>query len=241
MLQLQPCVRVSLHLVVYRLAVRLAVMVLVGFCVQPAKLTAQFIQLPVQHVFSVDTSVLVPDQGSVVLGGVAGSTVGIVRQRPPGAPLGPLGSTTRRSRIGRGSVTVNATVIDHRAWDQALLAQAKQNAQVTASRDVIEDEAVQMTRHVRQMSKTSDGQYSLAELRRRAQFQQQTHQRQLDRDTRLLLSQGDASCRQGHRAAARIFYRMAWRQSQGELRQEAERRLSRLQDDREPDNVRTLP
>ena len=81
----------------------------------------QTVQLPTFHVTGVSTTVIVPDRGSVYLGGVHRSSIG---SRQFGTPL----SGFRNRAIGRasaaGSMSIHATIIDHDEIDRALLAEA---------------------------------------------------------------------------------------------------------------------
>jgi len=84
-----------------------------------APLAAQpVVQLPSQHVFATNSSVLVPDQGQVILGGVNRSSSG--SNQFGGLP----GSRSRGVAGQAGGVTVTAKIHDFDAWDQALLAEA---------------------------------------------------------------------------------------------------------------------
>lgn len=74
------------------------------------------VQLPTWHVFGVSTSVLVPDQGTLVLGGVNRGSRGT-------QSFGPGSRGSGRS-ASAGAVSVSATIIDHGEIDRALLAKA---------------------------------------------------------------------------------------------------------------------
>lgn len=80
------------------------------------------VQLPTFHVFGTSTTVIVPDRGSVYLGGVNRSAQG---RNSLGVPLA-TGFGNRG--IGHAStaagLSVSATIIDHDAIDRALLAEA---------------------------------------------------------------------------------------------------------------------
>ncbi|MCU0958560.1 MAG: type II and III secretion system protein [Pirellulaceae bacterium] len=92
-------------------------------------LDAQTLQLPTLRFFSVQTSVLAPDRGGAMLGGVTRSQSRSQAAGVPGvAGLPGLGRLTRNRGIDRvdaaGTVSVHATVIDHAVLDQAVLAEA---------------------------------------------------------------------------------------------------------------------
>jgi type II secretory pathway component GspD/PulD (secretin) len=95
----------------------------------PQTLDAQTLQLPTIRYFSVQTSVLAPDRGGAVLGGISRSQSRNQAAGVPGtAGLPGLGRVTRNRGIDRadevGMVSVHATVIDHALLDQAVLAEA---------------------------------------------------------------------------------------------------------------------
>lgn len=91
---------------------------------------AQWVQLPTFHSFSVNTSVLVPDRGAVMLGGVNRSFHSRGRAGRPGMRLGPgallaPASSFRTASASSSTVSVNATIIDLQAMDAALLNEAR--------------------------------------------------------------------------------------------------------------------
>lgn len=76
------------------------------------------VQLPTWHVFGVSTTVLVPDRGTLVLGGVNRGTRGSQN-------FGPGFRNRSYNRSGTaGTVSVSATIIDHAEIDRALFAEA---------------------------------------------------------------------------------------------------------------------
>lgn len=78
---------------------------------------AQTLQLPSRQVFSVNTSVLVPDRGGAYLGGVSRSSQGLTQR-------GPWRNRALGGSAGGVGASVHVTVIDHRALDRAVLAEA---------------------------------------------------------------------------------------------------------------------
>ncbi len=90
----------------------------------------QTVQLPTFSNFSVNTTVSVPDRGSASLGGIGSSRVGSTSRGIPGLGRVPgFGNPFRARAIGRqagsSQARVHATIIDHREWDAAVLAEAK--------------------------------------------------------------------------------------------------------------------
>ncbi|GIW93554.1 MAG: hypothetical protein KatS3mg110_1595 [Pirellulaceae bacterium] len=85
---------------------------------------AQVVQLPVYHQFGVSTTVVVPDRGGVVLGGVdryraADSRFG------PRLPLLP-GNRSTGYEVERSVAGVHATILDLQEMDRQLLGEAAQ-------------------------------------------------------------------------------------------------------------------
>jgi hypothetical protein len=80
---------------------------------------AQAVQLPSFHSFSVQTSVLVPDRGSAMLGGVDYARSGSTTRG-----FGPFRNRAFGQEVGRSQASVHATIIDHAELDRAVLAEA---------------------------------------------------------------------------------------------------------------------
>lgn len=80
---------------------------------------AQVIQLPSQHVFRSSGSVLVPDGGTVELGGIGRASRGSVQ-----SGLGPLSNRASASSTGGSSMSVSVRIIDLEALDEAILSGA---------------------------------------------------------------------------------------------------------------------
>lgn len=96
-----------------------------------AVVSAQVVQLPVIHQFSISTTVVVPDRGSVVIGGVdryRASSVSLGSGLPGLPPNRAFGYD-----VSRRQATVAATVIDHQEWDRAVLEAARQHQALAGS------------------------------------------------------------------------------------------------------------
>ncbi len=87
------------------------------------------VQLPTFHVFSVSTTVVVPDRGAAYLGGVSRSRrtnnhlIAPLFGRLPGVGRG-FTSRGISSGTSASGASVSATIIDHDSMDRALLADA---------------------------------------------------------------------------------------------------------------------
>lgn len=80
----------------------------------------QVVQLPTFHQFSISTTVVVPDRGSVSLVGVGRSARGSSQFGAPGLP----GNRSFGAAAGGTGVSATAQVHDFEAMDRALLAKA---------------------------------------------------------------------------------------------------------------------
>jgi len=92
-------------------------MVLLGMllCTGGEALAQQVVQQPTIGTFSVNTSVLVPDQGSAMLGGIRSSAAGQTQRG------GLYTNKAMGSRSSAGSASISATIIDLQEMDRAIL------------------------------------------------------------------------------------------------------------------------
>ena len=93
----------------------------------------QVIQLPTYDIFAVSTTVVVPDGGSIILGGVNRSAYGSTTRGVPGLSKVPGANRLFTNRaIGRETSSSTASVTVHihdfQAMDEALLAEARERA-----------------------------------------------------------------------------------------------------------------
>jgi hypothetical protein len=176
----------------------LVVAAIVGDC--QTSLAQRVVQLPTFDVFSVNTTVVVPDRGSVFLGGNSSSSSG---RDGSGVPL--LGGRPFTNvGIGRtsaaGGVSVSAQIHDLEAMDAALLAQTagdSQQSRQTASQPASAASVAQIRADAaaKEKAKQQEGADHLA------------HARQL-------MAEGNA-------AVAKIYFQMAARGATGEVQQQA--------------------
>jgi hypothetical protein len=82
---------------------------------------AQVVQLPSYNFTTVGTTVSVPDGGAAYLGGIYRLSEGSTER---GAPLVPFKNRAIGRAAGASTMSVHATIIDHAAMDEALLAEA---------------------------------------------------------------------------------------------------------------------
>ncbi len=175
----------------------------------------QVVQLPTYHVFSTGFSALVPDRGAMVLGGVD-RAVSMTRSRTTGP-----GRNVRILEHGIRGRTAEArvTILDHREWDAAVLAQATAPNRVFNS-----PKAERIARGLEQFIPTA----STAALAAEARRQQNRQHAAANQNARQLIAQGDVCRQKNQPAAARIFYRTAWREGSGEVRAIAQARMKQL-------------
>lgn len=122
---------------------------------------ATTVQLPTFSFFTISTTVSVPDSGGAFLGGVGRRGTGSRTNGPPG-----FGNRSTASSIGGGGVSVGAQIIDLRAMDKQLLAEAAADREGAARYEATQQWAARME-HARQ-STAGRPTMSVAEARRRA-------------------------------------------------------------------------
>ena len=191
------------------------------------------VQLPVIQVFSVDTTVSVPDGGGVLLGGIKRAADSSVTR---GLPLGKGPLTTNRgiSSVRSGSnMSVHATIIDHQELDAAVLAEAaakRAGRTEDPSAIALQQKADYLTRNLARSPQpatataVNDHQPSVAEIRER------NEQAAANRDAEAVsyFAKAQAAEAAGKPGVAKIYYQMVARRDQGPLKQQAEARLVAL-------------
>lgn len=183
---------------------------------------ATTVQLPTFQVFTVDTTVSVPDRGGMWLGGIGGQRSGrnqffpsLVGSRPA------IGVETGASRMH-----VTATIMDLPEIDSQVLAEARRRTQALnhAFDDAVQDRtqhAVSGAVHAEKPAITSVAEIRRSQLREQEQLQQQGEE---------YLQQALAAEQEGKPGAAKIYYQMAARRLSGELQQQALARLTALRE-----------
>lgn len=208
----------------------LGLVALVGLFALPA--SGQTVQLPSYQWFSVNTSVMAPDRGGAYLGGVKRSALGAKQ-----FGRGPLfGNRALGGSSGSSSTSVHVTVIDHEELDRAVLAEARRRRGDIPSGAF----APGVTRLSNQLSDSAasnasqpqeQGLLSVAEIRRLNAQRKKASQD----EARRLAAQGWEAEQQGSTGAAKIFYQMAYRRADTELKQQIAPRLKRLVQSDAPD------
>lgn len=195
---------------------------------------AQTVQLPTVQVFSVDTTVSVPDGGGVALGGINRAVDSSVSR---GLPFGkgPLGSNRGLSSIRSGSnVSVHAKIIDHQELDAAVLAEA---AALRASRAMdpkevaLQQKADYLARHLAPSPRRVVEPRPQAASPSVAQIREQNEAAAAERAAvaEANFAKGQKAERENKPGIAKIYYQMVARGEQGVWRQQALVRLAAMQ------------
>lgn len=164
------------------------------------------VQLPTFHVFTVQTTVSVPDRGGMALGGITRGADGRVQ-------LGPLGNRASSSSRGAGGLSASATILDNRELDETVLAAAERvspgggtaTKAAELSRGVAKEASARQPGSVAAIRE----QNAVAEQERNAEFA-------------AVLAKGAQAEARGQMGLAKTYYRMVARQANGEIKQRAE-------------------
>lgn len=171
------------------------------------------VQLPSFSYFGVDTSVSVPDRGSMSLGGMGRSSMGSTAFGPV---LGPRSRSFGR-QMSASSTTVHATIHDFDAMDRQLLDQARKSY-------VISPRAATRTARDEASSAAAGPAGSVAEARRMYAAERSAQ----ERDAVKYMDQAERAAARGKPQVARVLYQMAERRASGELKTEIRERLAAL-------------
>jgi hypothetical protein len=167
---------------------------------------AQVVQLPTFRVFSMSTTVSVPDRGSAYLGGVSSSSMGRRERGLPGLGHVPFAGRSFGNRAIAGhtrtsGVSVNAYIHDFDAMEEDLLRQAsplaRRSLPATHSSDVA-------------------GRSSIAEIRR----QQAAHQQAELIEARQDYERGRELLAQDRTGMAKVYFQRAAKRGDARLRAE---------------------
>jgi hypothetical protein len=182
------------------------------------------VQLPTFSLFTVSTTVSVPDGGGVFLGGVNRAASGRVERGVPGVPFRNRGFGSARSASG---MHVSATIIDHKEMDEAILAEAaarRGGAPLSDDKPVkLTGEAIVADRGPGRDSATSR-ELSVAEIRRRQATEADTR----SAEGLAYLAKGERAITEGKPGLAKVYLRMAASRLTGEAAQAATRQLKSL-------------
>ncbi len=187
----------------------------------------QVVQLPTLRVFTLSTTVSVTDRGSVSLGGVDYARSGSISRGVPvvgrlPAVGGPFRSHAAGHSMGANRVSVTATIIDHREWDEAIRAMATEQSHANPREEAMERRAELLSRHVARHASVTDrttdpGSTSL-EARR---FRNQLVDAERQTEAGTFFARGQQALREDRRGVAAAYFRLAARRADGQLRDRA--------------------
>jgi hypothetical protein len=185
---------------------------------QPLPGVPTTVQLPTFSVFSVQTTVSVPDRGGMYLGGLNyGADGRSVRG------FGPLGSRGIGSGRVASGVSVGATIIDNAELDRAVLAEAARRR--GASPATSDGKAAEIAATIAPSRGPIE---SVAALRARSAAKADERADQRAAEVAQWLAKARQAEADGKPAVARVFYQMVARQKDSPLKPQAEARLAAL-------------
>lgn len=165
---------------------------------------AQAVQLPTFNYFTTNTSVLVPDGGSVYMGGVNRATSGRVERGLPGLGGRPFRNVATSRSTSGGGVWVSAQIHDFEAMDRALLGQSGTGVPYGMLREPA----------VKSEPNFND---SIVAIRSQATSEESAKQQ----EAAAYLERGRQKAAEGNPGLAKVYFQMALRRATGELKQEA--------------------
>ena len=208
------------------------------------------VQLPEITIFSVGTTVSVPDRGGILAGGVRSSSQGRTsRGLPFASKLPGLSRLGKNIAIGRedsaSTIAVHASIIDFKELEGALLASAPggRSAFETALWEA-ETEAVRLSNHVAPATRvasrakrattlplalTRSTPPGVAELRSRAALAEQSKKNEAYQ----WFERGQQAEKDGKRGVAKIYYQMAGRRGDAQLQAAVMKKLKTLRTQQE--------
>jgi len=221
-----------------RWAIPLAALLLVPAVCRtvPAQQPGTAVQLPTFSQFSVSTTVVVPDRGSTLMGGVNRGATGRNEFGTPLVPFRPFRNSAIGSQMGASRMRVTATIHDFEAMDNYLLSQPTSGrstfgrgwgGSATNRRRVIEPRDPSRGASWQLAVPAEDARAELsgpqaAEARRLAQQQRQTEAEEF-------FQRGQQAEAEGKSGAAKIFYQMAARRADTALKAQVVARLEAME------------
>ncbi|HAY82372.1 MAG TPA: hypothetical protein DCY79_21400 [Planctomycetaceae bacterium] len=205
---------------------------------------AQAVQLPTFQVFSVDTSVLVPDRGQAYLGGVKRARSGSTTRGIPGLSGLPYANRLTKNRgIGlERSATgayVTATIIDNAELDRQVRARATRPAALPVHQVLVQQRADFLAKHLARpaadtdrhrthnaLANPPDAAEALAQIRKQNALAHSQRQAKAHR----YIAKGKAAEKAGKRSLARTYYKMAAKDADEDIRRQLIARIQYLQD-----------
>lgn len=195
------------------------------------------VQLPTFQVFSVNTTVSVPDGGGALLGGMnRAADSSVTRGLPLGSKVPGLGRLAGNRGIGStrsaSNMSVHATIIDHQELDAAVLAEAaaRRGSLSVADKQALatQQKAEYITRNLARVEvpvvETKPAAPSVEEIRRRNELAAANR----NAEAVAYFAKAQAAEAEQKPGVAKIYYQMVARRAAGDLRVQAETRLAAL-------------
>ncbi|WP_254509413.1 hypothetical protein [Anatilimnocola floriformis] len=196
----------------------------------------QAVQLPTFQVFSVDTTVSVPDGGGMLLGGMnRAADSSVTRGLPLGSKLPGLGRLGTNSGISStrsaSNMSVHASIIDNHELDEAVLATAaaRRGSSLTDKQALATQQRADfLTRNLattdRPVVETKSAAPSVEEIRRKNELAAANR----DAEALSYFTKAQAAEAEQKPGVAKVYYQMVARRATGELKLLAETRLAAL-------------
>ncbi len=208
-------------------------LVVVGLAVAASPARAQqaaAVQLPTYSFFSVDTTVSVPDSGSVLLGGVSRGQDG---QNEFGTPILPFRNQSISSSRSASSARVTVTVHDFAAMDEALLGEpassfAEHHRSGPAGGDFPRHSPAELAGNWLPNGSQASGADPAATVADLVARRVAIRQTRAD-DAEKFFARARQAETDGKTSVARVYYQMAARRASGALKEQALARLQGLQ------------
>jgi hypothetical protein len=204
----------------------------IGRALVAQALPATTVQLPTFSVFSVQTTVSVPDSGDGALGGIQRGFDSSIERG-----LSPLRARAIASSKAAGGVSVSATIIDHDEIDRALLAAAARRGEAV---DPATPKATAISKAVARSDSRAAGSGSADHIASAATSSYLPDSLAAIRERNVAVASERASElasyfaqakkaeADGKLAMAKVYYQMVARRDTGSLKQQAEERLAAL-------------
>ncbi|HEX3870994.1 MAG TPA: hypothetical protein VHV77_11185 [Pirellulales bacterium] len=195
------------------MVVQRVVLVLLSLVVLTSRAVGQApttVQLPSFEYFTVDTTVSVPDRGSVVIGGINSSGRGGYNSGTPFLPSQRAGGST----MGASQMSVHAMIHDMSAMDAAILAIATKSPTTTGPMAV-----TQSATAIRLVEGGSVGE---------ARSQHERELAAAETEARNYFQRGQTAESHGQSGAAKVWYQMASKRGSGKMKAEIDARLQAL-------------
>jgi hypothetical protein len=177
-------------------------------------LPATTVQLPTFSVFTVQTTVSVPDGGHSYLGGINRAAMGSVSRG--------LGNRAAGGSRLAGGVGVSATITDHSEIDRSLLAAA------AARRDAAADPAAVKAVALSKSIPRADGKAGLPDSLAAIRERNAAAKEEANNEVAGYFAKAQEAEAAGKVAVAKVYYQMVARRAEGSLKRTAQERLTAL-------------